>query len=200
MITTSTEFKHFKRIYKEATPIAILTVIAELFAGVALAGFERYYLLLPGILLIVPGMMESRGNIITSLSKRLGTSVHLGIVKIEYGINKEIIVNFLATIILNVLAAIGMGTLGYLAAVTLGIPHITLLGFLFSTLFMALIVGTLLSALTIIVVFLATYFNLDPDNVTIPVIATIGDITTVSFIYVLVETIFWLNQRLPVFI
>ena len=194
----STEFSHFTRIYKEATPVSLITVIAELIAGIYLAQFEHYYLLIPGLLLIVPGMMESRGNIITSLSKRLGTSVHLGIIRWEYGINKEIVVNLLATIILNILAAIGMGMLGFLASILLGIPHMSILGFLLATLFMAVLVGTLLSLFTILVVIVAYKFNLDPDNVTVPVIATVGDILTIGFIVLLVKFLLFSDMFLPI--
>ncbi len=194
--TQSTELGHFTRIYKEATPVALITVVAELIAGIYLAKFENYYLIIPGLLLIVPGMMESRGNIITSLSKRLGTSVHLGLIKWEYGVNKEIVVNLLATIILNVLAALGMGIMGFIASVIIGIPHISLLGFVLATLFMAVIVGTILAVITVFVVVLAYKLNFDPDNVTIPVIATIGDILTISFIVLLVNFLVFTDKFL----
>ncbi|MFV2014732.1 MAG: magnesium transporter [Candidatus Heimdallarchaeota archaeon] len=186
-IRESPSYAYFMRIYKESTPIILITTLAEIFAGLILAKSEELILLIPGLLIIIPGMMESRGNIVTSLSQRMGTSVHLGIVKWELGINKEIMTNFYATMILSILVAIAMGTLGYISTVVLGIEHISLLGFIAATLFMALIMGFLLIILTIITVLASHRFKLDPDNVTVPIVATLGDVATVGFLIVLVK-------------
>ncbi len=183
----SQSYAYFMRIYRETTPIILMTTLAEIFAGLILAKSEELILLIPGLIIIIPGMMESRGNIVTSLSQRMGTSVHLGIVKWEFGINKEIMTNFYATMILNILVAIVMGTLGYITTIILGIDHISLLGFILATLFMATIMGFILIVLTIVTVLASHKFKLDPDNVTVPIVATLGDIMTVGFLIVLVK-------------
>ncbi len=194
----SPSYSYFTKIYKESTPVILMTTLAEIFAGLILAKSEELILLIPGLIIIIPGMMESRGNIVTSLSQRMGTSVHLGIVKWEYGINKEITTNFYATMILNILVALIMGILGYVSAVFLGIEHISLLGFVVATMFMALIMGFILTILTIITVLASHKFKLDPDNVTVPIVATLGDIATVGFLIVLIKFLLAFDGVIPI--
>lgn len=194
----SPSYSYFSKIYKESTPVILMTTIAEIFAGLILAKSEDLILLIPGLIIIIPGMMESRGNIVTSLSQRMGTSVHLGIVKWELGINKEITTNFYATMILNILVALIMGILGYVSAVFLGIEHISLLGFVVATMFMAVIMGFILTILTIVTVLASHKFKLDPDNVTVPIVATLGDIATVGFLIVLIKFLLAFDGVIPI--
>ncbi len=185
----------FIRIYKESTPVLIVTIIAEIIAGIELARLQNYFLLIPGILLIVPGLMESRGNIVSNLAQRLGSSIHMGLIGWDIGFNDEIKVNLLATIYLNVLSAIGLGIIGYIAAIILKINHITLLGFLFITILMAISVGTILTILAVFIALIANKYHMDPDNVTIPIVATLGDILTVAALGFTID-IFLLSDRI----
>ncbi|MHA2098197.1 MAG: magnesium transporter [Candidatus Kariarchaeaceae archaeon] len=197
-LRNSPSYTYFMRIYKESTPVIMMTTLAEIFAGLILAKSEESILMIPGLIIIIPGIMASRGNIVTSLSQRLGTSVHLGIIKWELGVNKEIVTNFYATMILSFLVAIIMGTLGYIATLVLGIEHISLFGFLLATVFMALIMGTILSILTILTVLLSHRLKLDPDNVTVPIVATLGDIAVVGFLIVLVKFLLAVDTIMPI--
>ncbi len=190
----SEEWSRFKRIYKESTPVALITVIVEIIAGLELLRVSEYYILLPGLLLITPGLMEARGNIVTSLAKRLGSSVHLGLVDWDLGINDEIKVNFLATIYLNIILSIALALMAYVGAILLGMIHMTLWGFLFIALMMAIVVGSFLSILTVLVVLLAHRYGLDPDNVTIPIVATLGDILTIGFLFAVIRMTLFLDR------
>lgn len=194
----SPSYNYFMRIYKESTPVILMTTLAEIFAGLILAKSEEMILLIPGLIVIIPAMMASRGNIVTSLSQRMGTSVHLGIIKWEFGVNREILTNFYATMILNLSVATIMAFLGYATTIILGIEHMSLLGYLLATWFMALIMGFLLSVLAIITVLLAHRLKLDPDNVTVPIVATLGDIATIGFLLVLIKFLQSVDRILPI--
>ena len=193
---SSEEWYRFKRIYFETTPIVLVTVIVEIIAGIELLRVSEFYLLLPGLLLITPGLMEARGNNVTSLAKRLGSSVHLGLVGWDLGINDEVRVNVIATIMISIIVSFALSIMAFLAAILFNMPHISFLGFLSIALLMSLLVGTFLTFLTVLVVLIAHKLGLDPDNVTIPVVATLGDILTVGSLYVVIKAVLKLDSFL----
>ncbi len=117
----------------------------------------------------------------------------MGLVDWDLGINDEIKVNFLATIYLNLILSLALALMAYFSAILLGMVHMTLWGFLFIALMMAVVVGTFLSFLTVLVVLLAHRYGLDPDNVTIPIIATLGDILTIGFLFAVIRMTLFLD-------
>ncbi len=194
----SEEWRRIERIYKEATPVVLVTVLMEIIAGLELLRVSDYYVLLPGLLLIIPGLMEARGNVVTSLAQRLGSSAHLGLINWDLGINDEVKVNWTATIILSSLLSFVLSLLAYLTAVILKMPHMSFWGFLSIALLMTLIVGTTLSSLTVLVVLLAHRLGLDPDNVTIPIVATLGDIFAVGSLYFIIRIVLFMDHFIKI--
>lgn len=197
-LVQSEEFKIFSRIYKETASIAVITAFVELIVGIQLLSISNYYTYLPGLLLIIPGIMENRGNVISNLAQRLGSSLHLGIIGWDLGFNDELRVNLYATIILNVSVSIFLAFLAFIASIILNIPgHMSLIGFLTITLFMSLFIGTALTCLAILVVLLSHKLGLDPDNVTIPTIATIGDSITIASLFLAITFVDIVNGLFP---
>ena len=194
----SDDFGIFKDFYRETTPILVVIVFSELLAGILLLDINQYFFLLPGLLVIVPGLMESRGSVVSNVATRLGTSVHLGLVGWDLGINDEIKVNVIATIILNVILSFVLAILGWLMLNFLGIPHISFFDLLFVAVFMALTIGTILLGITILVVLVAHRQGIDPDNVTIPIVATLGDVLTISFLYLTIRVTLYVNAFLGI--
>ena len=194
----SEEWRRIKRIYKEATPVVLITVVMEIVAGLELLRVSKYYVLLPGLLLIIPGLMEARGNVVTSLAQRLGSSAHLGLINWDLGINDEVKVNWIATIILSSMLSFILSVLAYVTAVITKAPHMAFWGFLSIALLMTLIVGTTLASLTVLVVLLAHRFGLDPDNVTIPIVATLGDIFAVGSLYIIIRIVLYMSNFISI--
>lgn len=196
-ILKSETFHYFFGIYKETTPIVLLTVFAEIIVGLELIRVQELFYLLPALIVILPGLLENRGNIASNLAQRLGTAVHLGTVGWEQGINDELKVNFIATLLLSGILSVTLTTVAYGYVVLFNIPHISFFGFLFVTLTMSLGIGTVLTIITIFVVLLSHRFGLDPDNVTIPIIATVGDILTVGSLYFVLNILLLLDKSIP---
>ena len=198
-ILKSDSFKYFLAIYKETTPIVLVTVFAEMIVGLELIRVQELFVYLPALVLILPGLLENRGNIASNLAQRLGTSVHLGVISWDLGFNEELKVNFFATLILSGTLSLTLTTLAYIYVVLANISHISYLGFLFVTMFMSLGIGTILTIITILVVLLSHRYGLDPDNVTIPIIATVGDILTVGSLYFVIRLVLQIDTWLPIF-
>ena len=195
-ILKTEKFKYFLGIYKETTPIVIVTVLAELVVGLELLRVQQLFPLFVGIVIILPGLLENRGNIASNLAQRLGTSVHLGLISFDFGLNEELKVNIISTILLSATLSLTLTTLAYFSIILFNVAHtVTFFGFLFITLTMSLGIGTLLTMVTVFVVLLSHKFGFDPDNVTIPIIATIGDILTVFALYGVLEFMLFVRNN-----
>ncbi len=174
------------RVYREAMPVLLFTVLAELFAGTLLLSLDVAYASLIGLFILIPGLMQLRGNISTSLAQRLGSGTHLGTVSWEQGLNKPLRANikaaFYLVIIMSFCLAIGAWLVSQLIQILaprsgylLNLHH-----FLIIALITALLASTVQVTITVTVALIAHARGLDPDNITIPIVAAIGDIITIA--------------------
>ena len=179
------------QIYREAMPVLLLTALAELMAGGLLQNIEVFYAILPGLIVLVPGLMQLRGNISTSLAQRLGSATHLGLISWGQGFNKPLRSNVKASLVLVTVMSLllGVGAWGatLLVALTTFLSYgvvlvspMTLPRFITVSMVTALLASLVQVATTVLVALIAHARGLDPDNITIPVVATVGDILTVA--------------------
>src|SRR6056297_689063 len=67
--------------YREALPALAASVVGGLFAGVVLGGMRPELRAVPGLLVLVPALLATRGNVYGSLGARLSTGLHQGLVE-----------------------------------------------------------------------------------------------------------------------
>lgn len=179
------------QIYREAMPVLLLTALAELMAGGLLQNIEVFYAILPGLVVLVPGLMQLRGNISTSLAQRLGSATHLGLVSWKQGFNTPLRSNVKASLVLVTVMSflLGLGAWGATQLVSFTtllsygvvlVSTMTLPRFITVSMVTALLASLVQVTTTVLVALIAHARGLDPDNVTIPVVATVGDILTVA--------------------
>ncbi len=180
------------RVYKEAVPVIVFTVLAELFAGSLLLSLEYgHFANLVGLFVLVPGLMQIRGNISTSLAQRLGSGTHLGTISWVQGLNKPLQANIKAAFSLVIVMSFSLGIgawavtritifLLILQGIPILLPVLSLAQFLTIAIITALLASSLQVTITVTVALQAHARGLDPDNITIPIVATIGDIITIA--------------------
>ncbi len=174
----------------------LVTVLAEVVAGTLLHGLEGSLKQLPGLLVLIPGLMSLRGSVSTTLGQRLGSLYHLGLIRWEDSLRNPIVwTNIFANILLTLIAVIPQVIVAHVLLLFLKLPTISLLGLLFIGLSVAFISGLLLSLLTVFIALYSAHKGLDPDNITVPLIATIGDIITVASVFLSI-TMYYLVQLL----
>ena len=173
------------RVYREAMPVLLFTVLAELFAGALLLSIGVAFASLIGLFIIIPGLMQLRGNISTSLAQRLGSGAHLGTISWKQGLNEPLRANIKAALYLVVImsTALGVGAWILSTIIHFAVPRsglfLQLHHFLIITLLTALFTSVIQVTITVAVALLAHEWGLDPDNITIPIVAAIGDIITI---------------------
>lgn len=186
-------------VYKETT-IAILffDVLLELIAGSLLTGIKDFYKLIPGLFLIIPGLMEMRGNTASSLAQRLGSALHLGLISWEHKLNEEVIENIKASLVLAVINSSALGIGAYYMALLFGFKSISIYGFVFLTLGTA-IISTITQVFLIVIISLYIHRRgLDPDNWVIPIVTTINDILIVFYLLIMINVVLALSSFLPI--
>ena len=178
-------------VYRGALPVIVVSLVAGLFAGTVLgsetmrSGIES----VPGLLVLLPAFLATRGGVYGSLGARLSSALHQGLVEPRFDpgdrrlrnavvasfVNGMVVSVFIAVIAFGVLVAMGQrGSLLQLVGV------MVVAGFLSAVLMLSVLVSVL---------FVGYRRGLDPDNLIGPVVTTLGDIFGVVFLYVAVVVV-----------
>lgn len=168
---------------KQSLPLVLLCGIGGLFTGNTLGLMIDLFERIPGLLVIVPGIIALRGNISTAFGSRLGSAYHLGIINEKNLWNDELKQNIIGSLALSLFISIIMGILAYVTTVFFFhlYPDPALL--ISIVIIAGLISGFILTGLTIIIIYLVFKRGYDPDNITGPALATVGDIITIFCIF-----------------
>lgn len=171
---------------RQALPILLLCALFQVGAGSILGGMESSFIL-PGVLVMVPPLLALRGNIGGALASRLGTGLHQGVIDPGSLWGPEVKTNIGASVFLTFLISVATGGLAFAVTVLTGLHAVTLALFL-DLVLIALIAGMLSSfalvGLTVLVALFSYRRGWDPDNVTSPLMASVGDFFTVISLYI----------------
>ena len=146
-------------------------------AGFLLAGATGILEKIPGVLILLPAFLELRGNIAGSLAARLGTGLHLGVIRGRWK-RENVRRNVLASFLLGIAVSAVIGAFAWFLSLLIGIESVG----------WKLILLSVLAALisNVIGISLTTYLTLalyekgyDPDDIMGPVVTTIGDVVSV---------------------
>ncbi len=163
-------------------PVFYLCIFFDLFAGLFLGtNFEKIMERYPYILIILPGLMGLRGNVFGALCSRLSTAFYLGSSLPSFRDN-YVYKNFFfsiwaSTVPIFLLMLIGLLKIrdfeGFLSSLQISIAS-------------SVLVGLLLSLVSILIVITSFKRSIDPDSISGPLITSIADIVTVPSIVVFI--------------
>lgn len=171
-----------RAITRAMLPVLLALTLVEIGSGLVLGSFEGSLLTYPSLLVLVPVTIGTAGNLGSILAARLSTSFHLGTLSFS-PTDDHLAGNALATVALavSIFPIIGLGA--WLLTALLGdtqLPFTTVL-------LVSLTSGISLAVLAVVVTFTATYaayrFELDPDDVVIPVVTNTCDVLGVLVLF-----------------
>ncbi|HNT72028.1 MAG TPA: magnesium transporter, partial [Methanothrix sp.] len=173
------------RIVRQSMPVLMIATLFSTVAGLFMGIYEEMLVAFSTVLLLIPVFNAVGGNLGGILSSRLTSAYHLGMIKMNGGIEGETKINFGCTLVLS---AFLFPTLGLLAFVVSRAFGMDALGF-GDLLTICLLAGLFTTILAILVTYYFTCFfvriGVDPDNVTIPTITSMMDVLgTASLILV----------------
>lgn len=166
------------RIVGETTPIIVFYAIAELLVGGMLGSMINEIRILPGLLILIPPMLNMRGNVSSSFGARLSSGLHLGYIKPDK-MTGDLKANIYSNLILTLFLSALLSVFAWITTILAGIPHITLLHFFLISVIAGMLSGIILSFITVGIAVISYRKGLDPDNVTTPSIASMGDIVMI---------------------
>ena len=162
---------------KEILPVEVLSITGGLLAGAMLAFVVDKIYLVPGLLVLLPGFLEMRGNISGSLSARLSAGLLLGALKPKIERSRILKGNVAASFALVIFVSLFLGVLAYIASYYFfGIADTKII-------LISLLAGILSNVVEIPLTILTTFWLFrkghDPNNIMGPYITTTGDIISI---------------------
>lgn len=167
--------------------ILIICAIIEILAGDVLGRMEeKLTVTLPGLILIIPPLLDLRGNVNGALASRLGTALHTGILEPKFSMSDELKINVASSLILSLIASATIGVIASLISLLFGISAINFITLIIVAVAAGFISGVILAVLTVAVSIFSYIRGWDPDNITAPLMATLGDLITMVSIFIVV--------------
>ena len=169
--------KIFDSIFKEVLSSQVVSLIGGLIAGTIIAIYTDKLLLIPGILILLPGFLEMRGNISGSFASRLSSGLFLGIIKPNKTTINLLKGNLIASFLLAIVVSLVLGFLAFLFS------YFVFDVIVYEIISIALIAGIISNLIEIPLTLFATFYlfkkGLDPNNIMAPFITSTGDIISV---------------------
>ncbi|MFO8108969.1 MAG: magnesium transporter [Thermoplasmata archaeon] len=173
-----------RKVLVETLPVLFLCVLGGSLAGFFLGSMADVFELIPGLIIIVPAIIDMRGNICSALGSRLGSALHLGL--LDEGLTSDITIeNFKGTISLSLFVSVLFPI--FLLISSFFLPFTITFRILGVIALISIFTGVTSAIVLLIVTFgiilFSIKFNVDPDNISGPVLTTVGDIATLMIMF-----------------
>lgn len=173
-----------KKILLETIPVLFLCALGGLFTGFILGSMTRIFVLIPGLIALIPAIIDMRGNICSTMGSRMGSAHHLGLV--ERGLTSKVTVeNLKSSWALSLFVGAILPFIFWLTSLFLDftIELKTLITLTLVSVSTGITSGFLLSLSTYSIVMVAIKLKMDPDNISGPLLTTIGDVLTLLVLF-----------------
>jgi len=180
--------------YREALPVLLVSAVGGLFAGVVLGGMEAELRAVPGLLMLVPALLATRGNVYGSLGARLGSALHQGLIEPRFSLDDDRLTAAIAAAMASgILVSLFAAVLGFLLLVATGRPVASLPTLVAIATVAGLLSGLVLTAAVVGVVFLGYRQGINPDTLAGPVVTTTGDVVGIATLLFAARVVLWLG-------
>jgi len=176
--------------YREALPVLAASAVGGLFAGVVLGGMQAELRRVSGLLVLVPALLATRGNVYGALGAKLSSALHQGLIDPAFDPDDERLVAALTAAMANgVLVSLFAAVVAYGALVALAWPTASLPTLLGIAAVAGLLSGAALTVVVVSAVFVGFRRGLNPDTLVGPVVTTTGDVFGMAMLLVAARTV-----------
>ena len=175
-----------RSITRALLPLLLALTALELLGGLTLGSFEATLLAYPSLLVLVPVTIGTAGNLGSILAARLSTDFHLGV--LSFSPDDERLVGNTATTVLlavSVFPLVGAGAWALTAATAT--PRLSLPDVVAVALASGVVLAVLAVFVSVVMTYLAYRFELDPDDVVVPVVTNVCDVLGVVVLFGVVQ-------------
>jgi mgtE-like transporter len=176
--------------YHDALPALVASLVGGLLAGVVLGGMRPELRAVPGLLVLIPALLATRGNVYGSLGARVATALHQGFVEPRLSAADRRLGAAAAAAVSNGLLASTFASVVVFALLTgLGNPVAPLATLVGIALVAGVLSGVVLTVVVVTVVFAGYRRGRDPDTLVGPIVTTTGDVFGVLFLLLAVRLV-----------
>ncbi len=168
---------NFDKNFKEILSSQAISITGGLIAGTFLAVRINELILIPGLLIILPGFLEMRGNISGTLSARISSGLFLGVIKPKHIKNRVVKGNLIASFFLAILVSLVLGLLAF------AFNYFFLDTVSLKIILLPVIAGALANLIEVPLALMFTFVLFkrghDPNNIIGPVLTSSGDVISI---------------------
>lgn len=182
----------FWSIYSEALPVLLVALCGGLFSGVVLEEIVASVARFPGLLVMVPVFLATRGNVYGALGGRISSGLHQGLIEPRFAWDERLVNAIVASFINAVGISIVIAVLTRIALLVLGWESAALHEFVAIMLLSGVLTSVVLIGGLLLLIFGGYKRGHDPDNLVGPIVTTLGDVFGMVFLLfsvVIVEVI-----------
>ncbi|MFP4174773.1 MAG: magnesium transporter [Halobacteriales archaeon] len=181
-------------VYRESVAILTVSLAGGLFAGsfIGTEGMTETFADYPGLLLLLPAFLATRGNVYGALGARISTGLHQGLIEPRFKRDTRLVNAVTASFVNGITVSVFVGVMSWLILRVLGRESAALSELVGVTLVAGLLTSVVMIVGLLVLVFGGYKRGIDPDNLVGPVVTTLGDMFGVVFLYagvVVVEAI-----------
>ncbi len=178
-----------KTILEESIPMLLLAGALSICAGMVLHSNGEILFTLPGILVIIPAFNNMGGSVSSVLCCRLSSALHLGMIRPKLKKTKTLERNVFATFIISIISFLALGLAAGGFNMLLGLKSLDILIFPFVTLAAGFITVVVLVTISVVFSYISYSRGLDPDNMVVPILTSIGDVVGVSLLFLILTLV-----------
>jgi mgtE-like transporter len=162
----------------------LIATVGSLAAGVVLGEITTTLERLPGLMVLIPAAIATRGNIFGALGSRLGTSIHAGLFEATRQREGVLYQNVYSATVLTFVVSLVVALLAKTLAAAFGVTTISLLDFVVIALVGGVMASVFVAAFTVLLSVRAQRRGWDLDSVAAPLITAAGDLFTIPALLV----------------
>jgi Permease, similar to cation transporters len=163
-------------IYHQTLPVMLIALLGGLIAGVLLEEVLVVIERLPGLLVMVPVFLATRGNVYAALGGRIASGLHQGLIAPRFRGDPRLIQAIIASFINAIAVAVVIAVISWSSLLVLGRPVASLFELIAIMLIASVLAATVLIVGLLSIIFTGYRRGIDPDNLVGPVVTTLGDI------------------------
>ncbi|MXR53119.1 hypothetical protein GRX03_16105 [Halovenus sp. WSH3] len=170
-------------IYRETLPILVVSLGGGLFSGLVLEGLLDSVAEFPGLLVMVPVFLATRGNVYGALGGRIASGLHQGLIEPRLQYDERLVNAAVASFVNGTGISVVIGVITWLVLTLLPNWEPAMLVELVGIMFVAGVLTSLLMIVGMLVLIFAGFkYGYDPDNLVGPIVTTLGDIFGMVFL------------------
>jgi len=180
------------RAYREGLPALSASLVGGLLAGVVLGGMRAELAAIDGLLVLVPALLATRGNVYGSLGARIATALHQGFLVPRVREADDRLLRAVAAAIANGLlasafaAVVATAALAWLSRPAAGLPVLVAVALL-----SGFLSGIALATTVVVVVFAGFRRGYNPDTLVGPLVTTAGDVFGMAALLIAARLVIW---------